>query len=103
MTGEPTMGERPSRDDRLNDLQVYADGDAETRTVIEKEFDRIYALENRKAKLNSRGLHYGIFVTLAFLSACIWLIYIGHSVEGTILGVFFIGALVAVLASRRTP
>ena len=98
------MGERPSRTDRIKDpLQVYAEADAQTRTVIEKELDRIDALENREADLNTRGLNYGILVTLAFLSACIWLIDTGHSVEGTILGVFFIGALVAVVASGRKP
>ena len=40
------MTELPSRYDRHQDpLQVYAEADAETRAVIEKELDRIAARE----------------------------------------------------------
>ena len=40
-------------------------------------------------------------VTLAFLAACVYLVAGGHGVEGTILGVVFIVALVSVLAVGR--
>jgi hypothetical protein len=94
--------ERPARADRfLDPLQVYAEADAETRSVIEKELDRIDALDHREIDLNTRGLNYGILVTLAFLAACVYLILVGHGVEGTILGVIFILALMAVLARGR--
>ena len=43
------MTELPSRYDRYQDpLQVYAEADAETRAVIEKELDRIAALDQRR-------------------------------------------------------
>jgi len=42
-------------------------------------------------------------VTLAFLAACVYLVAGGHGVEGTILGVVFIIALVTVLAAGRRP
>ena len=85
------MTERPSRYDRYQDpLQVYADADAETRAVIERE-----------VRLNARGLNYGVVITLAFLAACVYLIATGHGVEGTVLGVIFIIGLVAVIAFGR--
>ena len=37
----------------------------------------------------------------AALFACVFLIATGHGVEGTVLGVFFIAALVAILAVGR--
>ena len=96
------MTERPASADRYKDpLQVYADADPETRAVIEKELDRIDTLDRRDAELNARGLTYGVVVTLAFLSACVYLIASGHGVEGTVLGVMFIAALVAILAVGR--
>src|SRR5918993_5432512 len=76
-------------------LQVYAEADAETRTVIEKELDRINDLDRRHASLNSQGLLYGVIITLAFLAACVYLIATGHGIEGTVLGVMFIVGLVA--------
>ncbi len=96
------MTERQPRSERYKDpLQVYADADEQTRAVIEKELDRIEALDKRELELNSRGLTYGVIVTLAFLAACVFLIAGGHGVEGTVLGVVFIVALVAVLAVGR--
>ena len=96
------MTERPTTPERYKDpLQVYAEADPETRAVIEKELDRIEALDKRELELNSRGLTYGVIVTLAFLAACVFLIAGGHGVEGTVLGVVFIVALVAVLAVGR--
>ncbi|MCW2804029.1 MAG: hypothetical protein JWN06_2246 [Propionibacteriaceae bacterium] len=96
------MSEQPSRADRFVDpLQVYAQADADTRSLIEKELDRIDDLDRREVQMNGRGLNYGVLVTLAFLAACVYLIVIGHSVEGTILGVTFIVALMAVLAVGR--
>jgi hypothetical protein len=98
------MSERAARVERSKDpLQVYAEADEQTRTVIEKELDRVDALDHRELDLNARGLNYGIIVTLAFLAACVYLIATGHGVEGTILGVIFIAALVAVLAVGRKP
>jgi len=48
------MTELPSRYDRHQDpLQVYAEADAETRAVIEKELDRIAGLIEH-AKRESR-------------------------------------------------
>jgi hypothetical protein len=82
-------------------LEVYAEADAETRTVIEKELDRIDALDRRHAALNARGLTYGVVVTLAFLGACVYLIATGHGIEGTVLGVMFIIGLVTILAVGR--
>jgi len=94
--------------DRMHDsgsykdpLQVYAEADAETRTVIEKELDRINDLDRRHAALNSQGLTYGVIVTLAFLGACVYLIATDHGIEGTVLGVMFIIGLVAILAVGR--
>jgi len=96
------MTERPTGTDRYKDpLQVYAEADPQTRAVIEKELDRIDQLDQRDAQLNARGLNYGVVVTLAFLFACVYLIATGHGVEGTVLGVFFIAALVAILAVGR--
>ncbi|HEX6759555.1 MAG TPA: hypothetical protein VF086_14270 [Propionibacteriaceae bacterium] len=96
------MSERSSRYDRYQDpLQVYAEADAETRAVIEKELDRIAALDQREVRLNARGLNYGVVITLAFLAACVYLIATGHGVEGTVLGVIFIIGLVAVIAFGR--
>ena len=96
------MSEPPVRPDSYRDpLQVYADADEQTRTVIEKELDRIAALDRRDLELNARGLNYGVIVTLTFLAACVYLIVSGHGVEGTILGVMFLAALVAVLAVGR--
>lgn len=82
-------------------LEVYARADAQTRTVIETELDRVDELNRREADLNSRGLNYGVIVTLAFLAACVFLISFGHGVEGTILGVSFILALVTVFVVGR--
>ena len=74
------MSERSSRFDRYQDpLQVYAEADAETRAVIEKELDRIAALDQREVRLNARGLNYGVVITLAFLAACVYLIATGHA------------------------
>ena len=96
------MSERSSRFDRYQDpLQVYAEADAETRAVIEKELDRVDVLDNREVDLNGRTLNYGIVVTLAFLAACVYLIATGHGVEGTVLGVMFIVALMAVFVLGR--
>lgn len=96
------MNERPSGPDRYQDpLQVYAQADEQTRSVIEKELDRIDALDQRDAQLNARGLNYGVIVTLAFLAACVYLIASGHGVEGTVLGVIFLAALVMILATGR--
>jgi hypothetical protein len=69
--------------------------------VIEKELDRIDALDRRDVQLNSLGLTYGVIVTLAFLAACVYLVATGHGVEGTVLGVVFIIGLVAILALGR--
>ena len=97
------MSERPSRYDRYQDpLQVYAEADAETRAVIEKELDRIAELDQREVRLNALGLNYGVVITLAFLAACVYLIATGHGIEGTVLGVMFIIGLVAVIAFGRT-
>jgi hypothetical protein len=96
------MTERPAGPDQYKDpLQVYAEADPQTRAVIEKELDRIDTLDQRDAQLNARGLNYGVVVTLAFLFACVYLIANGHGVEGTVLGVMFIAALVAILAVGR--
>ena len=96
------MSERSTRYDRHQDpLQVYAEADAETRAVIEKELDRIAALDQRQVRLNGRGLNYGVVITLAFLAACVYLIATGHGIEGTVLGVIFILGLVAVVAFGR--
>jgi hypothetical protein len=96
------MTERPASSDRYKDpLQVYAEADPQTRAVIEKELDRIDLLDQRDSQLNARGLNYGVVVTLAFLTACVYLVASGHGVEGTVLGVIFIAALVAILAVGR--
>lgn len=96
------MSERPASNDRYKDpLQVYAEADPQTRAVIEKELDRIDLLDQRDQQLNARGLNYGVVVTLAFLTACVYLVATGHGVEGTVLGVIFIAALVAILAVGR--
>jgi hypothetical protein len=96
------MTERPASNDRYKDpLQVYAEADPQTRAVIEKELDRIDLLDQRDQQLNARGLNYGVVVTLAFLTACVYLVATGHGVEGTVLGVIFIAALVAILAVGR--
>ena len=96
------MTERATGTDRYKDpLQVYAEADPQTRAVIEKELDRIDLLDQRDSQLNARGLNYGVVVTLAFLFACVYLIASGHRVEGTVLGVMFIAALVAILAVSR--
>ena len=96
------MTERPASSDRYKDpLQVYAEADPQTRAVIEKELDRIDLLDQRDQQLNARGLNYGVVVTLAFLTACVYLVATGHGVEGTVLGVIFIAALVAILAVGR--
>lgn len=96
------MSEGSPRMDRSKQaLEVYASADAQTRQVIEKELDRVDALDNREVDLNGRGLNYGIVVTLAFLAACVFLIAGGHGVEGTILGVIFIVALMAIFIMGR--
>ena len=96
------MTERPTGSERYQDpLQVYAEADEQTRAVIEKELDRIDTLDQRDAQLNARGLNYGVVVTLAFLASCVYLIASGHGAEGTVLGVVFIAALVAILAVGR--
>jgi uncharacterized membrane protein len=82
-------------------LEVYASADDQTRSVIEKELDRVDALDNREVDLNGRTLNYGIIVTLAFLASCVYLIASGHGVEGTILGVIFIVALMAIFVVGR--
>ena len=82
-------------------LEVYATADEQTRQVIEKELDRVDALDNREVDLNGRTLNYGIIVTLAFLASCVFLIAVGHGVEGTILGVIFIVALMAIFVVGR--
>lgn len=94
---EPT----PQAERSKQALEVYARADAQTRTVIETELDRVDELNRREADLNSRGLNYGVIVTLAFLAACVFLISSGHGVEGTILGVIFILALVTVFVVGR--
>jgi len=96
------MSERSARSERNKDpLQVYAEADEQTRAVIEKELDRIDALDRRDVQLNARGLTYGVVVTLAFLASCVYLVATGHGIEGTVLGVVFISGLVAVLALGR--
>lgn len=96
------MSDPTPRSERARDpLQVYAEADAQTREVIEKELDRIDALDQRDLELNSRGLTYGLVITLAFLTACVFLVATGHGVEGTTLGVMFLLALVAVLVLGR--
>lgn len=96
------MTEPARRSDRHPDpLHVYAEADEQTRALIQQELDRVDALEKRDLELNSRGLTYGVVVTLAFLAACVYLVASGHGVEGTILGVVFILALVAILAVGR--
>ena len=96
------MSEPSPRVDRSKQaLEVYAAADDQTRSVIEKELDRIDLLDQRDSALNARGLNYGVVVTLAFLFACVYLIASGHGVEGTVLGVMFIAALVAILAVSR--
>jgi uncharacterized membrane protein len=96
------VSENTPRVDRSKQaLQVYASADPQTRAVIEKELDRVDALDNREVDLNQRGLNYGIIVTLAFLAACVFLIANNHGVEGTILGVIFIVALMAVFVVSR--
>lgn len=98
------MTEPVRRPDRNADpLQVYASADEQTRALIQTELDRVDALEKRDLELHSRGLTYGVVVTLAFLAACVYLVAGGHGVEGTILGVVFIVALVSVLAVGRRP
>ena len=59
------------------------------------------ALDNREIDLNGRTLNYGIIVTLAFLASCVYLIASGHGTEGTILGVIFIVALMAIFVAGR--
>lgn len=86
------MTEPPNRP--TDPLQVYAEADQPTREVIKAELDRIAALERL-------GLTYGVAVTLLFLGACVVLVGTGHGVEGTVLGVVFIAALVAILALGR--
>jgi hypothetical protein len=94
--------EPSSRVDRSKQaLEVYAGADSQTRSVIEKELDRVDALDNREVDLNGRALNYGIIVTLAFLAACVYLIASGHGVEGTILGVIFIVALMSIFVVGR--
>jgi hypothetical protein len=96
------MSERPTGPDRYKDpLQVYSEADPQTRAIIEKELERVELLDKRDAQLNARGLNYGVVVTLAFLFACVYLVASGHGVEGTVLGVMFIAALVAILAVGR--
>lgn len=96
------MTEQAPRTDRSKlALEVYAAADPQTRQVIERELDRIDALDNREVDLNGRGLNYGIIVTLAFLAACVYLIASGHGAEGTILGVIFIVALMAIFVMGR--
>ena len=96
------MSEPSPRVDRSKQaLEVYAAADEQTRSVIEKELDRVDALDNREIDLNGRTLNYGITVTLAFLASCVYLIVTGHGVEGTILGVIFIVALMAIFVSGR--
>ncbi len=96
------MSEPSPRVDRSKQaLEVYAAADDQTRSVIEKELDRVDALDNREVDLNGRALNYGIIVTLAFLAACVFLIASGHGVEGTILGVIFIVALMAIFVVGR--
>lgn len=96
------MNDSAPRAERSKDpLQVYAEADAQTRDVIEKELDRIDALDRRELQLNARGLTYGVIVTLAFLTACVFLVASGNGIEGTVLGVVFIFGLVAVVATGR--
>lgn len=96
------MNESSPRVDRSKQaLEVYAAADDQTRAVIEKELDRVDALDNREVDLNGRTLNYGIIVTLAFLAACVYLIASGHGAEGTILGVIFIVALMAIFVVGR--
>ena len=96
------MTEASPRMDRAKQaLEVYAAADGQARQVIEKELDRVAALDNREMDLQGRGLNYGIIVTLAFLASCVFLIAVGHGVEGTILGVIFIVALMAIFVLGR--
>lgn len=96
------MSEPSPRLDRSKQaLQVYAAADEQTRAVIQQELDRVDALDNRELDLNERGLNYGIIVTLAFLAACVFLIATNHGVEGTVLGVIFIVALMAIFVVSR--
>ncbi len=96
------MSEPSTRLDRSKQaLQVYASADEQTRAVIQKELDRVDALDNRELDLNERSLNYGIIVTLAFLAACVFLIATNHGVEGTVLGVIFIVALMAIFMVSR--
>lgn len=89
------MSQHPTgAEDYRDPLQVYAEADAETRSLIEKELERI-------DHQDARTLQYGVLITVAFLAACIYLIATEHGVEGTVLGVIFIAALVAVLAVSR--
>ena len=91
----------PRMDRSKQALEVYAAADGQARQVIEKELDRVAALDNREMDLQGRGLNYGIIVTLAFLASCVFLIAAGHGVEGTILGVIFIVALMAIFVLGR--
>jgi uncharacterized membrane protein len=95
------VSESPRVDRSKQALEVYAAADDQTRAVIEKELDRVDALDNREVDLNGRTLNYGIIVTLAFLAACVYLIASGHGAEGTILGVIFIVALMAIFVVGR--
>jgi uncharacterized membrane protein len=95
------VSESPRVDRSKQALEVYAAADDQTRAVIEKELDRVDALDNREVDLNGRTLNYGIIVTLAFLAACVYLIATGHGAEGTILGVIFIVALMAIFVVGR--
>lgn len=104
MTERP-VGERTVRSERsqkyLDPLQVYAQADPQTRSMIEKELERIGSLDERELDLNARGLNYGVLVTVVFLGACVVLIAGGRGVEGTTLGVVFIVALVFILSVGR--
>jgi uncharacterized membrane protein len=96
------VSESSGRGDRSKQaLEVYASADDQTRQVIERELDRVDALDNREVDLNARGLNYGIIVTLAFLASCVFLIASGHGIEGTILGVIFIVALMSIFVVGR--
>ncbi len=96
------MSEPSPRVDRSKQaLEVYAAADEQNRYVIEKEQHSDDALDSREVDLTGRALNYGIIVTLAFLAACVFLIASGHGVEGTILGVIFIVALMAIFVVGR--
>ncbi len=79
-----------------DEVKYYSKTDDKTQKLIDMQLKRQYRRQREKFWLNVTGLGLGFVITLAFLSACVYLVMNDKVVSGTILGTVDIVALASV-------